>query len=143
MSDQTWSEFAGPIVVSRNRRDRMVHPEEGPVNDVRAMTPTAETACLDQRGLMPAQVERLVALKRRLTRAEIDELTDEECRLRFARWLVDHGRLSEWPCCARAAVKAGREDAAQASRGAREPARRAPRWSWRAAWPPLRSQLQP
>ena len=44
----------------------------------------------------PEEVERLAALRARAERGEFREVTDGE-RLGFARWLVAHGRLTEWP----------------------------------------------
>jgi hypothetical protein len=43
----------------------------------------------------PAEVARLADLRRRYDRGEFRELTDAQRRLRFARWLVARGRLSE------------------------------------------------
>lgn len=67
------------------------------MRDIWTIGPTATAILLQRQGFTPRQAERLVALKRRLTRTELDELTDEECRLRFVRWLVDHGRFTDWP----------------------------------------------
>jgi hypothetical protein len=67
------------------------------VRDIWTIGPTATAICLQRQGFTPRQAERLVALERRLTRTELDELTYEECRLRFVRWLVELGRFTDWP----------------------------------------------
>jgi hypothetical protein len=46
--------------------------------------------------------DRLLQLKLRCERGEFQEVTDEQKRAEFARWLVQHGRLTErvdsrWP----------------------------------------------
>ncbi len=46
-------------------------------------------------GFPPLSAARLVALRRRYEQGEFRELTDEEKRLLFGRWLVEHGRLRE------------------------------------------------
>ena len=46
-------------------------------------------------GFTPFSAARLVALRRRYEQGEFRELTDEEKRLLFGRWLVEHGRLRE------------------------------------------------
>ena len=46
-------------------------------------------------GFSPASAARLVALKRRQEQGEFQELTDEEKRFRFGRWLITHGRVNE------------------------------------------------
>jgi hypothetical protein len=45
-------------------------------------------------GFSPLEAERLVALKIRYDRGALREPTDDD-RLGFARWLVEHGRLSD------------------------------------------------
>lgn len=47
------------------------------------------------RGFSPHEAARLAVLKRRYERHGLQELSDEQRRLRFARWLVEQGRLSE------------------------------------------------
>jgi hypothetical protein len=59
--------------------------------------PTAAAFGLRALGFSPQQAERLVALKLRYQRGEFRELTDAHKRLLFARWLFEHGRLSDWP----------------------------------------------
>jgi hypothetical protein len=46
-------------------------------------------------GFSPRSAARLVALKRRQEHGEFQELTDEEKRFLFGRWLVTHGRVHE------------------------------------------------
>lgn len=46
-------------------------------------------------GFSPTSAARLVALKRRSEQGAFREVTDEEKRLEFGRWLVEHGRLRE------------------------------------------------
>ena len=67
--------------------------------DLWALGPKAAAYRLCLSGFTPPEAERLVALKLRLERGLLarEELTDEELRRRFVRWLVDQGRLTEWP----------------------------------------------
>jgi len=57
--------------------------------------PTALAFGLRCHGFSLREAERLVALKFRYVRGEYRELTEPQKHLRFARWLVDHGWLSE------------------------------------------------
>lgn len=66
------------------------------MHDIWTIGPTAAAYRLRLCGFSPREAERLVALKLRQERGEFRELTDYD-RRRFARWLVDHGRLSDWP----------------------------------------------
>ena len=59
--------------------------------------PTGVALALRAFGFSPQEAERLVALKLRYDRGEFRELTDARKRLLFARWLVEHGQLSDWP----------------------------------------------
>jgi len=59
------------------------------------MGPTAAALGLRAQGFSPRQAERLVRLKLRCERGEFRELTDQQKRLLFARWLVEHGRLND------------------------------------------------
>ena len=59
--------------------------------------PTAAALGLRVLGFSPREAERLVRLKLRYERGGFRELTIAHKRLLFARWLVDHGRLSDWP----------------------------------------------
>ena len=61
------------------------------------MGPSAAAFGLRALGFSPRQADRLIALKLRYQRGEFHELTDADQRLRFARWLVQHGLLSDWP----------------------------------------------
>jgi hypothetical protein len=65
------------------------------MSDLWMVGPTALALGLRQRGFSPREAERLVALKLRYVRGGFREVTNEQKRLRFARWLVDHGRLDE------------------------------------------------
>lgn len=59
--------------------------------------PTAAALGLRARGFSPWEANCLVALKLRYERGDFREVSDAHKRLAFARWLVDHGRLSDWP----------------------------------------------
>lgn len=63
--------------------------------------PMAAAFSLRVAGFSPRESERLVALKLRYERGDFRELTDAQKRLRFARWLVEHGRVSDRPRAAR------------------------------------------
>ena len=67
--------------------------------DLWALGPKAAAYRLCLNGFTPREAERLVALKLRLDRDPrgYERQTDEELRRGFARWLVEHGRLTEWP----------------------------------------------
>jgi len=56
--------------------------------------PSAATMALRRMGFTSRQADRLVALKLRQLRGDL-ELTQAQKRLRFARWLVRHGRIGE------------------------------------------------
>jgi hypothetical protein len=64
--------------------------------DVWTIGPTAAARALRARGFSPREAERLVALRLRLERGAFRETTAVHKRLLFIRWLIDHGRLSEW-----------------------------------------------
>jgi len=38
---------------------------------------------------------KLVILRERVRRGQVNELTNEQCRLEFARWLYQHGKIGE------------------------------------------------
>ena len=61
--------------------------------DFWTLGPTAAAYGLRARGFSPREAERLVALKLRYQRGEFRELTNHD-RLRFLRWLVEHGRFA-------------------------------------------------
>ena len=67
------------------------------MTDFWTVGPARAALCLRALGFTPREAERLVTLKLRYERGGFRELTQEQTRLRFARWLVRHGRLSEWP----------------------------------------------
>lgn len=57
--------------------------------------PTAAALALRAQGFSPREAERLVRLKLRYERGDFRELTDEQKRLLFTRWLFEHGWLNE------------------------------------------------
>ena len=61
--------------------------------DFWSIGPTAAAFGLRARGFSPQEAERLVALKQRYERGQIDEVTAEQKHLEFLRWLVEHGRF--------------------------------------------------
>lgn len=62
------------------------------MRDVWAIGPTAAEHYLHRRGFTPREAQRLVALRLRYDRGEFRELTEQD-RLRFTRWLAQHGRF--------------------------------------------------
>ena len=50
---------------------------------------------LRAQGFSGQEQAALLALRRRRRRGEFDEITAEQKRLEFARWLVRYGRLNE------------------------------------------------
>lgn len=60
--------------------------------DFWTLGPTAAALTLRTRGFSPQEAERLVGLKLRHERGEFREITEQD-RLRFMRWLVEHGRF--------------------------------------------------
>jgi hypothetical protein len=46
-------------------------------------------------GFSWSESDRLLQLKLRFERGPFREVTDEQKRLEFAKWLVDHGRLND------------------------------------------------
>ena len=75
------------------------------VIDFWAIGPTAAGQYLRAAGFSSREAERLVALKLRYLRGDFRELTDTQARLLFARWLVAHHYLSDWPRSARALME--------------------------------------
>ena len=65
------------------------------MSDFWTLGPTATALALRASGFSAREADRLVALRLRYLRGGFRELTDEQKRLRFARWLVDHGQLNE------------------------------------------------
>lgn len=65
------------------------------MSDLWMVGPTALALGLRHLGYTPREAERLVALKLRYVRGGFREVTDAQKRLLFARWLVDHGELSD------------------------------------------------
>jgi hypothetical protein len=68
------------------------------MDEIRRLPPLHATLALVALGLEPIQAARLVALRLRLAPDAQDapaSVTAAQKRLRFARWLVAHGRLSD------------------------------------------------
>jgi hypothetical protein len=73
------------------------------MDEIRRLPPLYATLALVALGFEPVQAARLVVLRQRLRsgRAQPDgrdataPLTTALKRLRFARWLIEHGRLSD------------------------------------------------
>jgi hypothetical protein len=63
--------------------------------DIWAIGPTAAALSLRSHGFSPSEASRIVALRVRFERGEFRETTRAQKRLEFARWLVEHGRLTE------------------------------------------------
>jgi hypothetical protein len=59
------------------------------------MGPIAAAVTLRGLGFSSQEANRLVELKLRRERGELDDPTDAQKRLLFVRWLVQNGRLSE------------------------------------------------
>jgi hypothetical protein len=59
------------------------------------MSPIAAAVTLRGLGFSSDEANRLVALKLRCERGDLDDPTDTQKQLLFARWLVQTGRLSE------------------------------------------------
>lgn len=57
--------------------------------------PIAASVALRGLGFSALEANRLVELRQRRERRELDEPTDGQKRLRFVRWLVQNGRLCE------------------------------------------------
>jgi hypothetical protein len=69
------------------------------MTDFWSVGPTRAALGLRALGFTPWEAERLVVLKMRYERGgfrELAEVSQEQKRLRFARWLVEHGRLTDW-----------------------------------------------
>lgn len=58
--------------------------------------PTAAARALCACGFSPRESERLVALRIRQEQGAFREVTPAERRILFARWLVEHNRLTDW-----------------------------------------------
>jgi hypothetical protein len=54
-------------------------------------------AQLCSKGFSADQAERMILMRRRIDRGEINEVAVDVNRLAFMRWLVEHGRVSDWP----------------------------------------------
>jgi hypothetical protein len=53
------------------------------------------TLQLRRAGCSPDQIDRLAELRRRVREGEVSEFTLDTRRIRFVRWLIQHGRLSD------------------------------------------------
>ena len=67
------------------------------MSDVWTIGPSAAARALRACGFSPRQAERLVALKLRYQRQVSHDRIAAQRRLLFARWLVEHGCLCDWP----------------------------------------------
>lgn len=67
------------------------------MTDFWTIGPTAAALGLRALGFSPREATRLVALKLRYERGVFLEPSAAQKRRAFARWLVDHGRLTDWP----------------------------------------------
>ena len=65
------------------------------MNQFWTMGPTAAAFSLRAQGFSPRAAERLVKLKLGYDRGEFREVSDEQKRLFFARWLFEHGRIGD------------------------------------------------
>jgi hypothetical protein len=74
---------AGPASVGATGEGRVT------VEALECLAAGAQHGCT----LTPADVQRLVLLRRRCLTGEVSETLDDS-RLRFARWLYEHGRIS-------------------------------------------------
>ena len=61
-------------------------------------TPTdlEDGAFLCSKGFSVEQAERMVLLRRRMERGEINEVAVDVNHLEFVRWLVQRGKVSDW-----------------------------------------------
>lgn len=59
------------------------------------LSSTTTTIDLGALGFSRLEAQRLLGLKERFDRGQLHEVTREEQRLRFVRWLVDHEYLNE------------------------------------------------
>jgi hypothetical protein len=59
------------------------------------MGPIAAAVTLRGLGFTPREANRLVELKLRCERGDLDDPTDTQKRLLFVRWLVESGQLNE------------------------------------------------
>lgn len=63
---------------------------------IRFGTPFARHVLVHGYGFSPREADRLVALKIRFERGQLEYLSHQEKQLRFVRWLYLHGRISEF-----------------------------------------------
>ena len=65
------------------------------MDDSCTLSSTAAMLGLQAQGFSPREAGRLIRLKLRVARGQIRELTTQQKRLLFIRWLVEQGRLNE------------------------------------------------
>ena len=69
-----------------------------------AEVPTTEArSLLREHGFSVGEEAALRALRQRYERGDLNEISIEHKRLEFARWLVQHGRLTDYPAGTRGA----------------------------------------
>ncbi len=73
----------------------MCRQRENPMADSPTFRTTVVTLKLRALRFTPHGAARLAGLKRRYERGDLQELSDEQRRLCFVRWLVEQGRLNE------------------------------------------------
>jgi hypothetical protein len=83
------------VCALHSRRERLSQKEDGRLSDFWTVGPTVAMLGLRAMGFNAREAERLVSMKLRYLRGDFRQPTLEEKRLRFARWLVEHGRLSD------------------------------------------------
>ncbi len=65
------------------------------ISQVWRLGTAASRLALTHRGFSARETERLIALKIRYERGDLRFVSDEDKRLRFARWLVMYGYLTD------------------------------------------------
>lgn len=65
------------------------------MTDLWSIGPTAAAFALRTQGFSSQEADRIVALRRRYERGEFAHVSTAQKRLVFARWLVEHGRLTD------------------------------------------------
>ncbi len=65
--------------------------------EVRTPEEATRVMALLRHGFSPRTARRLADTLRRLEAGEYPELAGSPRRLLFASWLIEHGRLTDWP----------------------------------------------
>ena len=65
------------------------------MNDMWTFGLSGTTLYLRANGFSWRESDRLLRLRLRVERGDFDEKTDEQKRLEFVKWLVQHGRFSD------------------------------------------------